>query len=661
MKKFLNFQNIYFKKNFNYFQKFKFSIIGMDIGGTNTCMAILEPAGPRVIENSEGTRTTPSYFTLQNSINKDENIIVAVNSKKQNVQMKKNTFYGMKYLFSNDLNMINKMLSDNRFNFDVDLTKVKEKEITENIKLLTDFGLQYDPIVGSSLFLKYCKDQADGLLGKNIKKVVVAIPDFLDNENSKKDLSRSLNLVGLDPIYYIEEAKSSVIAYFNDSKELKNKILVFNLGGSSFNLSYLERQVDSSNNENKEQIINNEIDPIERAKQYKSIFSQTEFIGGDDIDKALVDSLVLEFKKSNKIDISKVPSAMQRIQEAAEKAKIELTLSSQVEINLPFLMADATGPKHLIISISRSKYERIIDDFLSKIRKSCEKFKKNFEETDEILLVGGCSRIPCVQDIIKSIFKKEPNKNLNPEEAPTIGACIIANTLKSRSEEKVSFEKLPLSVGISTIGGKFQRIVDKDSQLPLTKSFKVATVEDNQPFINLNFYQGEREIAEENKLLGNLEMKIPLSKKAELNIEVDLKIDENGLLSIKCTEKTLSNKSLIYSYDLSNGLNPEILEDVIEISKKFKDVDEAKLEILRLKADLNEFLYSFEAELKNFDVNTHLFIKSKELASEIKKMLDENEINNEEIIQKYKSLQTFIEEMTAISELNSSNSKEAKI
>lgn len=662
------------KNSFLHYYKKYFSVIGMDIGPTNTCMAILEPTGPRVIENAEGFRLTPSYVTITDAPKFEEGLLVGFNSKGKYMIERKNSFHSLSYLFSNDKQLIDKLISTKRFHFDIEIEKIEENSkdsLTDKIKLKTNNDKLYDPILISSYFLKYCKEQADSLLGKNIKKVVLSIPNYLNKDSSKQDLKRSLNLIGLEPISFVDEEKCTILAYASMNK---SNILIFNFGGSSLNLSVLKKEViendkKEENNpktdsikteENKKE----EIDYISELDKFKLIENQIDYnLGGEDIDQTIIDLLVDEFNKKNKADVGKIDYAMQKIYEASEKAKIELTLSNQVEISLPFLTADQTGPKHLNYILSRGRFERFIGNFLDKVKKNCEEFKNKvilkdptfFEKLDDILLVGGLSRIPCIQDIIKQVFKKEPNKNINPEEAQTLGACIIADMLKNKSEEKVSFEKLPLSIGIKTLGGTFNRLINQGTELPIKKSFKLSTCYDNQPNINVVFYMGEREIADDNKLLGEISKKIPLSKKGFLDIECSIHITDKGYMSINIEEKTLSKSVSSYSLDLNNGLNPEILEDVINISKKFKEVDELRLDNAKLRSEIDEFLYTFDKELNKItgeDVE-----KSQIISKELSELIS-NEINDTDLVlNKYNELIQNVEKIISFKNVKNEESK----
>lgn len=661
------FKNRSFTHNYNklsLFQltKFRFSIIGIDIGGTNTCMSILEPGGPRVIENSEGLRTTPSFITLSPEEDGSEGIVVAVNSKKQAYQMIDSTFYGMRHFFTNDKSSIFNLIQKKRFPFKIEADSSLERISASDVTFSFN-NKKLNAIDSSAAFMKYCKEQADGILGKSIKKIVLAVPHSLNNENSKNDLSLLCKNVGLSIVDFIEEPKAVVVAY-----ELVNKkrLVVFNLGGTEMNLFYLKKS-DSAEEVNEEEDANKEISEV-AAREIKNFTVEHQvsnnFLGGNDIDDILTEYLCEEFEKKNRADARKEPYAIQRIKEAAEKAKIELSLSNQVEINLPFLMSDAKGPKHLQLSLGRSKFERLIDDFTTKVKKTCEEFKSkidNPEQIDDILLSGGLSRMPVIQDIIKSVFGKEPNKAINPEESAAIGAGIIADSYKSTTDDKVEFTSLPLSLGIETLGGQFSRILEKGKILPAQSSFKIGTVYDNQPLITLKLYLGEREICEENRLVGEISMPVPLAKRGESIVNVSVKVEDNGYLSVRLIEQ-LSKKALVYSVDLANGLTPEIVEDVLSISDKFKEVDDFKLSTIQLKREVDGFINSVSNEIKKIqttltDVDSNYSKINDKISTaftiieDLEELISTKEDNSEDVISKYKSLREIIEELVLEQEL----------
>lgn len=640
--------------------KFNFSVIGLNIGGTSTCMAILEPSGPRVIENSEGLRTTPSYISFQEGLSEND-ILIGVNSKKLSFQLGKSTFFGSRHFLSMNQEEIKNLINKKRFPFEVYLNE-DGNYLAENILFKNPYGNPLSPIKQTSLFLKYCKDQADGLLGKNIKKVVLSIPSELNNTTSQKYLIDALGAVDLKPISFIEESKSVLIGYNIISDKDKNGVLVFNLGGTGFSLSYLKRNIKEKDKdkekeaENKDEKDTNTIDIIEEVNKFEVKYHYSNsFLGGDDIDSIITKYLIEEFEKKNRADPTKEISAMQRLREAAEIAKTELSSSNQVEINLPFLMADHKGPKHLQIGLTKSKFERLIDEFIMKLKKECNEFKNKFsqdDQIDDILLSGGMTRSPIIQEIVKSIFNKEPNRLINPEEAGAIGACIIADTYNKNFEEKVNFSKLPLSIGIETIGGVMSKLLEKDTSLPNTKTFKLTNVYDNQPSINIKFYMGERVLCEDNRVVGDINMKIPLGKKGEIVVDLNIKCTEEGILNVKMTE-TLSKKSSVYSVDLSNGLTNEIIEDVLSVSNKYKEIDEYSKRDRSLRKELDDFIYEINKEIsilkdKEKQVNDKEIdlLSIENIISEMEiKLSYLNEDNQQELLGIYNNLKENIEKI----------------
>lgn len=354
------------------------------------------------------------------------------------------------------------------------------------------------------------------------------------------------------------------------------------------------------------------------------------------------------------MDISKDPFALQRVREAAEKAKIELTLSQQVDINIPFLAANETGPKHLASSISRSKFETLIDSVLSKAKANCENFLKtnniNKNEIDDIILVGGISRIPKVQDIIKQVFLKEPNKTLNPEEAPAMGAAILASTIKDTIEELKNMDNLPLSIGIETLSGNFTKLIPQGTSLPFKTRKVFTTVYDNQPRIDLKFFLGEREIASENKSIGDLSMNIPLAKKGVPRITVQFSINQNGDLNISAQEE-LSRKISSYTTKINSGLSQDIVNDILEISSKFKAEDQMKKELNELKVEADNFIYTLEKlvqeKTENLKLKDYKFDNLNEDIRNLNELLKteefENIVKNYEVLQnEYKNINTIL-------------------
>ena len=625
--------------NFNNIRRKLFSVVGMDVGGTNTCIAIIEPNGPRVIENAEGLRTTPSYL----SISEDGTEFTAVAAKRIAIQNLYSSFYGTKFFFGRKFSdeFVQNLIKEKRFPFKI------EKGPNDEVYFLTDQNKHYTPKVISILFLKYVKEQAEALTGKPLKKIVMSIPKFIP-ENGKQEIKDTVKECGMDVVKFVDEPICTSYAYSVDKNEKVKKFIVFNLGGLNFSLSYLEK---NSDDQSKNADVNKENEDAEAFTVKSEAYDY--FLGGDDFDTIITKHLLDEFQRVNKMDVSKELYALQRIREAAEKAKIELSLSQQAEISLPFLAADHTGPKHLNTRISRSKFENLVDPLITRIKKNCEEFlstnaiKK--EDIDEILLVGGISRIPRVQEVIKSVFGKDPNKSLNPEETPALGASILASHVKLKLDEIKTMDSLPLSIGIETLGGSFARLIPKDTPLPLKVTKVFTTVFDNQPRVDLKFYMGEREIASENKLLGNLSMIIPLNKKGDAKLSVTFNLNIKGELSIQAVED-LSKKSSIYSTKINTGLTQEIVEDIIEVSNSLKEADKAKKDLIELKVEADNFIYNLDKFVKeNFSSEQDNDEKIQKINGEIENL---NELlkgeDFEKIIESFKVLQKEYEDLDSV-------------
>lgn len=637
------------KLKFGIFFK-QFSVIGLDMGGTNTCIAVLEPNGPRVIENAEGLRTTPSFL----SISEDNTEYVAVAGKRVSIQNLYSSFYGTKYFFGRKFSdsFVQDLLK--RFPFKI------VKGPNDEVYFLSDKDKHYTPKSVSILYLKYVRDQAEALTGKPVKKVVMTVPRFIPQEG-QQELKETVKECGMDVVKFIEEPMAAAYAYNLDKNQKVNKFLVFNFGGLNFSLSYLEKiSIDTTTSEEAEKTIESS-ESSKQPDEEREIFdvkaeSYDYYLGGEDIDIILTKFLLNEFERINKMDLSKDLFALQRIRDAAEKVKVELSLSQQAEISLPFLAADQTGPKHLNMRISRSKFETLIDPIITKLKQNCENFLKENKidktQLDDIILVGGISRIPRVQEIIKLIFGKEANKSLNPEEAPSMGASILASKIKLKIDEIKNLDNLPLSIGIETLGGSFGRIIPKNTPLPykITKTF--TTVFDNQPRIDLKFFFGEREIASENKLLGSVSMVLPLAKKGQTRVSVTFNINNKGDLNISAVEE-LSKKSTNYSTKINTGLTQEIIEDVLEVSSKLKEADLAKQDLILLKVEADNFIYNLE---KLFKENSKLDEFEDQKKQEIEKVQTDisslNEIlkgeDFENIISSYQNLQKDFEKIQSL-------------
>jgi molecular chaperone DnaK len=390
----------------------------------------------------------------------------------------------------------------------------------ENIEFKTEWGALYTPSKATLMYLRYVKDQADAFLGKPAKKIVMTVPKYI-TDKGREELKETVKEAGLDVVKFVDESISAAYAYNLD--ENVNNIVVFNFGGNNFALTHLQRVTDAKDTDD----------------TYKVTAELYDFyLGGDDIDRELTDFLLFQFKQQNKMDISNDPFALQRVREAAEKAKIELTLSQQVDISIPFLAADEKGPKHLSVKMSRSKFENLIDSITTKVKINCENFLKqnNIKDIDEIILVGGISRVPRVQEVIKQVFGKEPNKSLNPEEAPALGAAIVGTKINISTEDVKEVSRMPLSIGIETLGGMFTRLVPIDTPLPYKVTKAITTVYDKQPRVNLNFYLGEKPYAKDNKHLYSTSILTNVQPRGMSKVFITISVDRQGEASIMVKE-----------------------------------------------------------------------------------------------------------------------------
>jgi molecular chaperone DnaK len=476
----------------------------------------------------------------------------------------KNTFYGTKYFFGYKYSdeFITKLIK--RFPYNI------TKGENDSIEFKTESGAVYTPSNVTSMYLKYVKEQADAFLGKPVKKVVMSVPKYI-TDKGKEELKESLKAAGLDVVKYLDESISAAYAYNLDEKA-KN-VIVFNLGGNNFSLTYLERNMEVKEDED----------------SYKVIYDMYDFyLGGDDIDKELTDFLLFQFKQQNKMDISNDPYALQRVREAAEQAKIELTLSQQVDIGIPFLAADEKGPKHLNVKMSRSKFENLIDGIITKIKRNCENFMllNNINGIDEIILVGGISRIPRVQEVIKQVFGKEPNKSLNPEEAPALGAAIMTTKININTEEVKELETMPLSIGIETIGGLFTRLVPLGTPLPYKVTKAITTVYDKQPRVSLNFYLGERELAKDNKHIYTANVLTNVQDRGKAKVLVTISVDRQGEANITIKESD-TKKTQSFNTKINTGLTQDVVIDILEQAQKEREIDQPVLDftVVRIEAD----------------------------------------------------------------------------
>ena len=571
-------------------------VIGIDLGTTNSCVAIMEGGSGKVIENSEGARTTPSVVAFTNSNER----LVGIPAKRQAVTNPENTFYATKRL-------IGKKFTDADVKKDAKHLGFKVTNHTNGDAWVERTnGEKMSPSQIGAYVLTKMKETADSYLGVNVTEAVVTVPAYF-NDSQRTATKDAGKIAGLDVLRIINEPTAACLAYGIDKEESK-VIAVYDLGGGTFDVSILEM--------------------MDGVFEVKATNGDTS-LGGEDIDAMITNFLIQEFKKSSQIDISKDKMAIQRIREAAEKTKIELSNSMQSDINLPFLTANESGPQHFSYTMNRSKLYSIIEDFIRKTLKPCEQclkdagFKK--EDINEILLVGGMTRMPLVQEIVEKFFNKKPSKGINPDEAVAIGAAIQGGVLKGDVKDIVLVDVTPLSLGIETLGGVFTRIIDRNTTIPTKKTQVFSTAADNQTQVNIKVYQGEREMCVDNKFLGQFDLVgLPPSPRGVPQIEVSFDMDANSIMKVSAKDQATGKDTSIVIQP-SGGLNKTEIENMIKKAEEMRVEDEKKRESIDLKNELDNKIYNAEKTLSD-----HKSQISQELADELQGVINECKTTKEE-------------------------------
>ena len=544
-------------------------VIGIDLGTTNSCVSIMDGTQPKVLENSEGARTTPSMV----SFDEENSRLIGQPAKRQAVTNPENTLFAIKRLIGRPFN-------DPATKKDIDMVPYSIIKGKNGDAYVEASGESYSPSQISAFILQKMKETAEDYLGEKVEQAVITVPAYF-NDAQRQATKDAGKIAGLEVLRIINEPTAAALSYGLEKKEGK-MIAVYDLGGGTFDISILEIG--------------------DGVFEVKSTNGDT-FLGGEDFDLTLLNFLADEFKKDNGVDLREDKLALQRLKEAAEKAKIELSSASQTEVNLPFITADQSGPKHLTLKLTRSKLESLVEDLVQRTIAPCKEALKdagiNASEIDEVVLVGGQTRMPKIRETVQEFFEKEPNMSVNPDEVVAMGAAIQAGVLQGDVKDVLLLDVTPLSLGIETLGGVFTRLIEKNTTIPTKKSQVFSTAEDNQSAVTIRVFQGEREMASDNKLLGSFNLEgIAPAPRGIPQIDVAFDIDANGIVAVSATDKATGKEQKI-TIEASGGLSDDEIEDMIKEAESNAEEDKQKRELVEAKNQGEALIHSSEKAVKD--------------------------------------------------------------
>lgn len=548
-------------------------IIGIDLGTTNSCVAVLENGVAKVIENSEGARTTPSIIAFSS----DDEVLVGQSAKRQAVTNPKNTLFAIKRL-------IGRRFKDDVVQKDIKMVPYKITEAENGDAWVEVHGKKMAaPEISARILMKLKKD-AEAYLGEEVREAVITVPAYF-NDSQRQATKDAGRIAGLEVKRIINEPTASALAFGMDKPKGDTKIAVYDLGGGTFDISIIE------------------IAEIDGEHQFEVLSTNGDtFLGGEDFDSRIIEFLAAEFKKDTGVDVHNDPLALQRLKEAAEKAKIELSSSQQTDVNLPYITADASGPKHLNVKLTRAKLESLVEELINRTKGPCEIAIKDagvaISEINDVILVGGQTRMPKVQEMVKSIFGREPRKDVNPDEAVALGAAIQAGVLSGDVKDVLLLDVIPLSLGIETMGGILTKLIEKNTTIPTNAQQVFSTADDNQTAVTIHVLQGERERAAANKSLGRFDLAdIPPAPRGVPQIEVAFDIDANGILNVSAKDKATGKKQSII-IKASSGLSDDEVQRMIKDAEAHADEDRKLTELVHARNHADGMIHATEKSLK---------------------------------------------------------------